>query len=314
MTAPDDFDPGQERHENQSRHAGVDLSEYRTLKVWAEMFHDAQQARIRSANRISNAPVFPDLFASELAEAEKTEHRIRLALRRQYRRAAPAGVIAWQKESKGIGEDILARLLGHLGHPRVATPSHWEGSGDERKLVPDPPFARTVGELWQFCGHGRPGRPSKGMSAEELFALGNPQLKMLVHVLAECAIKQPGRSLACAQASVDPHDRSGAGDLLDPGQRRPDAHMSSAGVDPSTTPPIERPTPTGGSGVWPYRQVYEQRRTATVDRAHQAPCVRCGPSGHPAAAGTPWSAGHQHADALRIVGKEILRDIWKAAE
>lgn len=57
-------------------------------------------------------------------------------------------------------------------------------------------------------------------------------------------------------------------------------------------------------------EVYRERRAITADRAHAAPCVRCGPSGKPAEPGSPWSKAHQHADALRIVGKEFLRQLW----
>lgn len=32
--------------------------------------------------------------------------------------------------------------------------------------------------------------------------------------------------------------------------------------------------------------------------------------GKPAQPGTPWNPGHQHAHALRVTGKEILRDLW----
>lgn len=44
----------------------------------------------------------------------------------------------------------------------------------------------------------------------------------------------------------------------------------------------------------PYRDVYDWRREVTVDRED-------------------WTAGHQHNDALRITGKEILRDLWIAS-
>jgi hypothetical protein len=64
----------------------------------------------------------------------------------------------------------------------------------------------------------------------------------------------------------------------------------------------------------PYRAIYDARRAATADRVHETPCVRCGPSGKPAQPGTPWSAGHQLADALRIVSKEILKDLWREAK
>jgi hypothetical protein len=59
-----------------------------------------------------------------------------------------------------------------------------------------------------------------------------------------------------------------------------------------------------------YRTVYEAARENAAEKVHGTDCVRCGPSGKPALAGTPWSAAHQHAHGLRIVGKEILRDMW----
>lgn len=64
----------------------------------------------------------------------------------------------------------------------------------------------------------------------------------------------------------------------------------------------------------PYRDVYDRRRELTAEREHTVECVRCGPSGKPAQPGTPWSAGHQHADALRITSKRILQDMWRESK
>lgn len=61
------------------------------------------------------------------------------------------------------------------------------------------------------------------------------------------------------------------------------------------------------------RERYDARRAVTADRLHERPCVRCGPAGKPAATGSPWSLAHQHHDALRIVGKGFLKDLWIAA-
>jgi hypothetical protein len=61
------------------------------------------------------------------------------------------------------------------------------------------------------------------------------------------------------------------------------------------------------------RELYDSRKAATEGRVHVAPCVRCGPSGHPAQPGSPWSAAHRHADALRIVSKWLLREMWLAS-
>jgi transposase len=63
----------------------------------------------------------------------------------------------------------------------------------------------------------------------------------------------------------------------------------------------------------PYRAVYDAARAKYADRVHASPCARCGPRGQPAQAGSPWSPGHQHAAAIRAVGKAFLVDLWRAA-
>lgn len=64
----------------------------------------------------------------------------------------------------------------------------------------------------------------------------------------------------------------------------------------------------------PWREVYDNRREATAERVHQTECVRCGPSGKPARPGSPWSKAHQHADALRILSKEVLKGFWRESK
>ena len=59
---------------------------------------------------------------------------------------------------------------------------------------------------------------------------------------------------------------------------------------------------------------YYHRKRATVGREHARECVRCGPSGKPAQIGSPWSDAHRHADALRVLGKTILRELWIEAK
>src|SRR5205085_7998418 len=112
--------------------------------------------------------------------------------RRSFRATAPR-LYKWSKDTPGVGEHLLARLLGAVGHPCVATPHHWEGEGSERVLVADEPFVRNVAKLWAYCGHGDPTRRRKtGMSAEDAASLGNPKAKMLAHLMAETAMKQTG--------------------------------------------------------------------------------------------------------------------------
>ena len=222
------------------------------LRITADLFARAQAERIAVNNLLRTSD--HDLFGPIVAALEETERLCKLALRRCYRKVVPASLRNLQKTEPGLGEDSFARILGHLGDPLIATPHWWEGTGSNRVLMQGEPYVRTISQLWQYCGHGRPGRISKGANATELAAMGSPTLKMLVHLQAEWCMRQQGR----------------------------------------------------------YRNLYTAAREAVENKAHSVPCVRCGPSGRPAAEGTPWSKGHQHAHALRIIGKEILRDMWLA--
>lgn len=64
----------------------------------------------------------------------------------------------------------------------------------------------------------------------------------------------------------------------------------------------------------PYRAKYDEGRAKYADAVHAQDCKRCGPKGQPAPAGSPLSAAHQHARAIRLVAKLILRDLWTEAK
>lgn len=64
----------------------------------------------------------------------------------------------------------------------------------------------------------------------------------------------------------------------------------------------------------PYRAKYDEGREKYADAIHSQECKRCGPKGKPALAGSPLSAAHQHARAIRLVAKLILSDLWSAAK
>lgn len=265
------------------------------LRTWAESFHDIQQARIAITGRLRTMP--EDLYTTQAEAIHTAERLTRLAMIRTYRRVAPPAVIDWQQRSAGIGEPLLARLLGHLGHPRIAQPYHWEGTGTARTLIADPPYERSVAQLWSYCGHGDPARRRrKGMTADEAAALGNPNLKSLVWNMAVAAMKQIERPRTDQDAPGTQSARVGVGEPLELAQCCRDPHTNSGGLD------------------YRYRAIYDMRRFTTHDHTHNTDCVRCGPSGKPAPAGSPWSPAHQHADALRIVGKEILRDLWTLSQ
>ncbi|MCX2931370.1 hypothetical protein ORI20_13885 [Mycobacterium sp. CVI_P3] len=116
-----------------------------------------------------------------------------------------------------------------------------------------------------------------------------------------------------------------------------DSHPGSQSTPGTQCPPAARVAPTRRRGeranwnaaarqrVWliaescvkvrnsPYRDVYDATRVKYAAAVHDVPCKRCGPSGSPAEAGSPLSAGHQHARAMRAMCKQILKDLWREA-
>ena len=62
-----------------------------------------------------------------------------------------------------------------------------------------------------------------------------------------------------------------------------------------------------------YRRVYDEGRAKYADAVHPHDCKRCAPAGKPALAGSPLSAGHQHNRAIRLISKELLKDLWIAS-
>lgn len=152
-----------------------------------------QQARIAAVNRFERGGGNPKDYAAQVDVLDEAEHKLGLALVREYRLVVPEAVRDWQVETRGLGEHLLARLLGRIGHPVHTHKHHWEGEGSDRHLVDDGPYIRRVSDLLSYCGHGDPKRRRRcGMTAEEGFALGDPVAKSLVHLLAESCVKQVG--------------------------------------------------------------------------------------------------------------------------
>lgn len=298
-----------------------DPTPFLELRLFAEVFADLQQNRIALGNRIGAAErtgyVLVDALIPLHEAAKQNEHQAGLAMRRCFRRVAP-GLVAWGKEQPGIGEHLLARLIGVIGHPVWAYPHHWQGDGADRVLIADEPYQRKVSQLWSYCGHGDPARRrAKGMTADDAMGLGNPRAKMLVRLIAEATMKQVG-SPAAAIAPSTPSEGSPLPDsTFDPTGQAADAALTpSAGGSPSapsghtalaphsphaagapseTDAATSRTTANGSSRRRsPYRDIYDSARVEYATREG-------------------WTPGHQHSAALRLVGKNILRDLWIAA-
>lgn len=194
--------------------AAPDPTPFVELRLFAEVFYDLQQNRIALGNRISAAErdgyIDVDPLLPVLDLARKNEDQAKLALKRCLRRVAPE-LREWAQDVPGIGEHLLALLLGATGHPLWAYPHRWEAAGEDRVLVAGVPFRRSLSQLRSYCGHGDAGRRrAKGMTADEAAALGNPRAKRALYLLAECCMKQTGSGRARRSPYRDVYDAAKA--------------------------------------------------------------------------------------------------------
>lgn len=180
----------------------------------------------------------------------------------------------WVKQARGVGEKQAARLLAAIGDP------YWNDLYDR---------PRTVSELWAYCGYhvlrtGHRSDDAHAASAGSAHAVDNPdhhRHDIQAEVVGVAATRARGQK---ANWSADAKMR---------------AYLVAVSI-----------VKAGG----PYREVYDEARAKYEGAVHQAECKRCGPKGNPAPVGSPISAGHQHARALRKVAKEVLKDLWREAK
>lgn len=284
---------------------------WRRLRIAAETYAGFQKLRVGTGNRINPRAAEGDEYdaaARAMAEVDfgpwsegllKQEKDALKILQDVFREVVPPSIQEWAGSVTGIAKGgnpgLIARLLGHLGHPRIAVPKHWEagedrGSARKRVLVPGEPFERSIGQLWQYCGHGAPkrrGSDDAPLGQLDVLANGNPACKMLTHLLAQ----------GCVKAGVR-KDEDGARVGITP----QGVMYLATKAEYSSRGHLE-PCRGGWVSAGPGKVVYAKCKVLGED----GKIVRY------AEAGDPFQPGHIDAIALRALGKEILRDLWLAA-
>jgi hypothetical protein len=183
----------------------VDFEMYMELRRWTEIFVDLQGNRIALSNKLgmkadgtptkerpNSIRLDETKFESLIAHAVAQESEAQKIMLGCYRDVAPKAIQQWQKDTNGIGEHSVAKLLGYIGHPRIAFPFFWDEDADGKRAAeptPLPPFQRKVSDLWQYAGVGAPLRRKKGMTKEESLALGNPNAKKATWMMVQGIIK-----------------------------------------------------------------------------------------------------------------------------
>ena len=251
-----------------------------TFRIFAEGLSDAKKARVSAENRvIRGGAAEPDHAKDIIDLARHTETRYEEMLLDAYKVQVPEHVQEWARGIPGIATgELFPRILGMLGHPRIAIPMRWE----DKKPKPVPngdPRPRTIRQLWQYCGCGDPlivprkeilGHPP---TREEKLAGGKRTvIRPLLYTFSSSLVR---------------------------------AHTRSETVAGSLFYKILVEAKTTAEGNVHARQC--QNKKIPPMRSNG-----CGTVAHPewGAPGSPWRPGHVDMHAHRLVAKEFLRELW----
>jgi hypothetical protein len=292
------------------------------LSLAADVLDDLEKVRVANENRLRQLTrseedsdgetrgfgldeAHPDVarLAALVDMLGDAEHKAELNLGRLMRQH-PLG--PWAQRTRGLGPRQIPRLIASIGDPYI------------RPVLPrqdgttEPSRPRTVSELWAYCGYHVLKTSVSGHTATE----------------AQGRYAADGVHFPAGQRAGEAHQAIAGGDQ--------DGHLGhpSNGVQ-SGLAGVAPKRARGQRANWsatakmraylvavscmkcmdsPYRKVYDDAREKYADAVHQVPCIRCGPSGKPAGAGSALSDGHKHARALRAVAKEVLKDLWREAK
>lgn len=165
---------------------GIGVSDH---PLWATLARDTktymQAVDMRTAieNRYRNSG-FSVTDVGVMDAVKSTVGAARETLKLTYEHVVPEHIRQWGEQQRGVGAVSFARLLGEIGHPRTIyvyeknKDGEWVFSGDIEE--------RSVRQLYSYCGMGDPNRRMyKGITQEHLFALGNPDAKVALYLVAK---------------------------------------------------------------------------------------------------------------------------------
>ncbi len=268
---------------------------YHDIILLADILDDFMRVRIANQNRLRSLvstddwgkgiPA-PDYVRNLIGHIEALEHGAELSLIRAVRRS-PFG--SWVKATSGVGEKGIGRLLKEIGDPA------WNFKESR---------PRRLRELYAYCGlHVWSVHNDIDSQVNYGGPHTDPHMEIGSHLAHGVGVISQGGDAQGRSVSQDPH---GVAPLRVKGRQ---SNWSTAAKTRLYTTAEACMKHRGST----YRPVYDDARLKYSETVHQVECRRCGPAGRPALVGSPLSAGHQHARALRLVMKAILKDLWQAS-
>lgn len=287
------------------------------LLFYADLLDDAEKLRLATENRRRSLlstedwgkgvhPFLPEVSVVEnlLAQVEGIEKGATRSLQMAMR-AHPLG--AWVKGTQGVGEKQGARLLAAIGDPA------WNSLHNR---------PRTWNELWAYCGlhvlhpdqvrndsHGHIVGVEDGFVGDHEPVGNNHDARVA---------DSNGAKAVGSQERIATQVANGTHGLAPRRTRGQKANWSSTARSRVYVIAISCMKNTKS----PYRAVYDEGREKYSTAVHHHVCRNtkrppmgsngCGTTANPewGAVGSLLRPGHQHARALRLVMKAILKDLW----
>jgi len=214
------------------------------IRFLARTLDDLEHLRVATAGRVRSAGFLGSILTlpALVDSLEGQEHKIRLELQKTWKKHY---LYPWSSTLKGVkGGTLLPRLIAELGDPYIATPmagfrvEPTKANPTGWSVVPDgEPYARSLRQLWRYCGLGDVNdKPKRGVTQEEARQGGRAIIRKRVWLIVDQFIR----------------------------------HRTE-----------------------PYRSIYDAQKAAKVEAG--------------------WKLGHAENHARRIVMKEFLRELWRAA-
>lgn len=300
-----------------------------TLSLAADVLDDLEKVRIANANRLGTLTrstedkdgevrgfglpeSHPDVkrLASMVQALEGLEREATKNLERVMRRHPLHG---WAKAQRGVGDKQLARLLAAVGDPYIRPDIVREDADGNETVEPSRP--RTVSELWAYCGlqvvHDYPA----GQTTNDAHAIAAGRVPYSPNGHGSF-VAQAGDAVGGTPVPTGDQRFREVQHGLVPGRAPKRAKGQRANWSTTaktrtyliakscikqwdkTNCPMDEQGNVAHSDTCtcsPFRVVYDQRKTHTR-------------STHP-----EWTDGHRDNDATRVMGKEILKHLWRAA-
>lgn len=275
------------------------------LRMVSEGLSDAKKARCSTVSRVEHGAAADSIQGVRMIEqAWDLERQYEQMLMDEYKHRVPEHVREWAAGVPGMASgESFPRLIGLLGHPRVAIPHETVQVESKNKIITvhnplyDQAFERSLRQLWSYAGCGDPARNPRDMvkpSQELLLSAGKRTvIRPILFSFSTYIMKNRKRFQSVADSEFW-RVFAAAGQ----GARGHEGKCAGS--------------------KWPYPCSGTHKVHERECRNHKVPPATsngCGTGANPewGEPGSPWRPRHCLMHAHRMVAKEFLRQLWIVA-